>query len=65
MSCESIRRILEENTVVLITKEEAKLIDGSASNGGLGLKQRLSPYGRCRLEAAGIRIAPETLNNHH
>jgi hypothetical protein len=60
----SIRRILEENAVILVTKEEAQLIDRAVNKGGLGLKQSLPPDGRCRLEVARIEIAWETAANH-
>ena len=59
----SVKRILEENDVILVTKEEANFIDGSITNGGLGLKATLPKDTRCRLEAAQIQIAPETLKN--
>lgn len=63
--------------VVFITKEEQKRLDSSVKNGGLGLKTSM-PQGwnsnvvdhdwtlanqYSRLEAAQIRIAPETLLN--
>ncbi len=59
----SVKRILEENDVVLLTKEEADFIDRPLAKGGLGLKATLPKDGRCRLEVGQIQIAPETENN--
>lgn len=59
----TVLNLLRENEVVLITKEEARFLDRSRKNGGLGLKSSLPLGGGCRLCAAGIVLAPETLNN--
>lgn len=60
-SYEAVSKILYENEVILITKEEAKTIDGAINNGGLGLRSSLPNNGKCRL--ADILIAPETISN--
>lgn len=62
-SYETVSNILRENEVILITKEEAKLIDGAVSKGGLGFRSSMPVNGSCRLEIALISIAPETLSN--
>ena len=59
----TVLRLLRENEVVLLTKEEAGYIDRSRSKGGMGLKSSLPADGGCRLQAAGIELAPETLGN--
>lgn len=59
----TVLRLLRENEVVLLTKDEARHLDRSRANGGLGLKSSLPAEGGCRLQAAGIEIAPETLGN--
>ena len=56
--------------VVIITKEEAKYLDGSIKNGCLGLQSKMPPGWNginrfARLEVASIEIAPETKDNHH
>jgi hypothetical protein len=61
---QSVVKILNENEVILITKEEARFIDKSAINGGLGLRTSMPGNGICRIEMAQIQIAPETLKNH-
>lgn len=61
---QSVTKIMEENDVILVTKEEANYIDKSVANGGLGLRTTLPKNGRCRFEEALIQIAPETLDNH-
>lgn len=61
---ESVKKILEENDVILVLKEESTYLDGSAVKGGLGLKATLPKDNKCRLEAGEIQIAPETLTNH-
>lgn len=60
-----ILAILQENEVVIITKEEQNKIDAAVHKGGLGLRNKMPEGGvACsRLEAAGIKIAPETLGN--
>lgn len=60
---QSVKRILEENDVILLTKEEADYIDRSIAKGGLGLRATLPKDGRCRLDVGQIQIAPETVNN--
>lgn len=61
----SILAILQENEVVIITREEQIRIDAAVLRGGLGLRNRMPEggIGCSQLEAAGIRIAPETLGN--
>ncbi len=53
---------LQRNEVVLITDSERNYLDSSVEKGGLGVRSRMPFCGRTRLEAAGIAIAPETLN---
>lgn len=60
----TVLRLLRQNEVVLITKEEARQLDRSKANGGLGLKSSLPSGGNCRLQAAGILLAPETCHQH-
>lgn len=60
-SYETVSKILFENEVILVTKEEAKRIDGAVDSGGLGFRSSLPSNGECRL--AGVPIAPETLSN--
>jgi hypothetical protein len=60
----TVQAILESNEVVLITYEEARIINASIANGGYALKSRMAPSDRCRLAHCGIEIAPETLGNH-
>lgn len=61
----SILAILQENEVVIITKEEQVRIDAAVHKGGLGLRNKMPEggVGCSRLDAAGIIIAPETLGN--
>ena len=61
----SILAILQENEVVVITREEQIRIDAAVHRGGLGLRNRMPEggVGCSRLDAAGIKIAPETLGN--
>lgn len=60
---EAISGILRENEVVLITKEEARIMDGALHKGGLGLRSIMPDDGQCRLDIAQILIAPETISN--
>ena len=62
-SYEAVANILLENEVILITKEEAKVIDRAVSKGGLGFRSSLPADGSCRLQAAKISIAPATFSN--
>lgn len=59
----SVLEILRSNEVILITEEERKYLDESVSEGGCGLHSKMPEDGRCRLDVAMIKIAPETLNN--
>ena len=61
----SILAILQANEVVIITREEQIRIDTAVHRGGLGLRNRMPEggVGCSRLDAAGIKIAPETLEN--
>ena len=59
----AVLRILLQNEVVLVTKEEQRRVDASIKNGGLALRSKMPTCGSTRLEAAGIAIAPETLHN--
>jgi hypothetical protein len=63
-----ISRLLEsdrsyETVYRMITDDERKRLDASVKKGGLGWKSCLPANGKCRLEEAGIRIAPPTLHN--
>ena len=60
-SHKTVSNILFENEVIIVTKEEAKKIDGSTSNGGLGFRSSVPTNGECRL--TNIPIAIETLSN--
>ena len=62
-SYDTVLRILISNEVILTTKEEARHLDGPVAKGGMGLKMCLPKDGLCRLKAANIEIAPETLQN--
>ena len=62
-SYQTVSRILGENEVILITKEEARMIDGAISNNGLGFRSSMPDNNRCRLDIAQIAIAPETASN--
>jgi len=59
-SIERVRKILDANEVVIITKWEQKRLDSAKSKGGLGLKKDLPEGGGDRLDFAGILIASET-----
>ena len=59
----TVLTLLRSNEVILITKEEARYLDSPLAKGGMGLKMCLPKDGLCRLKAANINIAPETLNN--
>lgn len=61
----AIMAILLENEVVIITREEQNRIDAAVHKDGLRLRNRMPKggVGCSRLDAAGIRIAPETLGN--
>jgi hypothetical protein len=48
----------------LLTDEERKYLDESISKGGGRLRKIMPADGRCRLEAAMIKIAPERMQNH-
>lgn len=60
---ETVLGILRSNEVILLTKEEARYLDSPIAKGGMGLKMCLPADGSCRLKAAGIALAPETLSN--
>lgn len=60
---ETVSKILSENEMILITKEEKNLLDNTVIKGGLGLKSKLPTDGRCRLNVAGIEIPVQTLEN--
>lgn len=50
----SVEAILRANEVVLITKDEARRLDGAVAYGGLGLRSRLREDGIDRLDFAQI-----------
>ena len=62
-SYDTVLRILLSNEVILTTKEEARYLDSPVAKGGMGLRMCLPKDGLCRLKAANIKIAPETLHN--
>lgn len=62
-SYDAIANILRENEVILITREEARIIDASINKGGLGLRSSLPNDDTCRIAYAKIVIAPETISN--
>ena len=57
-----IQAIMRSNEVVLITREEQRLLDLKPPH-GLGLRSKLPPCGTDRLIYAGIYIAEATLTN--
>ena len=60
---ETVLGILRSNEVILLTKEEARYLDSPVAKGGMGLKMCFPVDGSCRLKAAGIALAHETLSN--
>ena len=61
-SVRSIKTIMESNEVVLITKEEQRLLDSKEPT-GLGLRSTIPKCGTDRLEFANIEVAQESLGN--
>lgn len=61
-SLEEIKKVMNSNEVVLITKEEQLMLDSKPPQ-GLGLRSKLPECGTDRLILAGIKIAGETQQN--
>jgi hypothetical protein len=61
-SLNGIEKIMRSNEVVLITKEEQKMLDSRPPE-GFGLRSKLPACGTDRLAYAGIKIVEETLHN--
>jgi len=62
-SYKAVSNIMCENEVILIMKDEPKIMDGAISKGGLGFRSSMPADGSCRLALAQIYFAPETLSN--
>ena len=62
---EAVLKILRQNRVVIITKEEANYLNGSRTRKRLGLRSKMpnEKDPESRLKAAGIRIARDTRDN--
>jgi len=59
---DSIKQIMKDNEIVIITKHERDYLDKAVQKGGLGLRSRMPEDGRCRLAYAGIQIVDEHLS---
>ena len=53
---DAINHIMQDNEIVIITRQEQQYLDNATENGGLGLKSTMPKNGQCRLVYAGIQL---------